>query len=115
LSVADAASLIDTARLHAYRAADDLDCAAEDGRVLTVTDRARVRMDTAVAATRAREAVDVLLSVAGASSFALASPLQKIWRDLGTATRHGTVNPNLAREIYGRARLGFEEQPAALI
>jgi 3-hydroxy-9,10-secoandrosta-1,3,5(10)-triene-9,17-dione monooxygenase len=115
LSLADAASLVDTARLHAYRAADDLDSAAAEGRLLTVAERARVRMDAVVAAARSREAVDSLLSVAGASSFALASPLQKIWRDLGTASRHGTVNSNLVREVYGRALLGFEEQPTFLI
>jgi alkylation response protein AidB-like acyl-CoA dehydrogenase len=115
LSLADATSLVDTARLHAYRAADDLDRAAADGRLLTVAERARVRMDAAVAATRIREAVDSLLSVAGAGSFALASPLQKIWRDLGTASRHATVNSNLVREVYGRALLGFDEQPTFLI
>jgi hypothetical protein len=103
--------LIDTARLHAMRAEDDLDAAAADGRLLTVAERARVRMDTAVAAMRTREAVDMLLSVAGASAFALSSALQKIWRDLGTASRHGTVNPNLAREVYGRALLGIADQP----
>ncbi|MGW4913480.1 acyl-CoA dehydrogenase family protein [Streptomyces sp. NPDC004270] len=93
LAVADAASLVDTARLHAYRAADDLDRGAAEARQLTVEERARVRMDTAVAAIRSREAVDRLVSVSGASTFALANPLQRIWRDLGTASHHGVVNP----------------------
>lgn len=115
LAVADAASLIDTAHLHAYRAADDLDRAADEGRQLTVAERTRVRMDTAVAATRAREAVDRLVSVNGAGAFALANPLQRIWRNLGTASRHGVVNPDLGREIYGRSLLGIEEQPTFII
>lgn len=115
LAVADAASLIDTAHLHAYRAADDLDHAAAEARQLTVAERARVRMDTAVAATRSREAVDRLVSVSGASAFALANPLQRNWRDLGTASRHGVVNPDLGREIYGRSLLGIAEQPTFII
>lgn len=115
LAVADAASLIDTAYLHAYRAADDLDRAADEGRQLTVAERARVRMDTAVAAIRTREAVDRLVSVNGAGTFALANPLQRIWRNLGTASRHGVVNPDLGREIYGRSLLGIEEQPTFII
>jgi 3-hydroxy-9,10-secoandrosta-1,3,5(10)-triene-9,17-dione monooxygenase len=115
LAVADAASLVDTAQLHAYRAADDLDHAAAEGRQLTVEQRARVRMDTAVAAIRTREAVDRLVSVSGASAFALTNPLQRIWRDLGTASRHGVVNPDLGREIYGRSLLGITEQPTFII
>ncbi|MER5787869.1 acyl-CoA dehydrogenase family protein [Streptomyces sp. NPDC001980] len=115
LAVADAASLVDTARLHAFRAADDLDRAAAEARQLTVGERARVRMDTAVAAIRTREAVDRLVSVCGASAFALANPLQRIWRDLGTASRHGVVNPDLGREIYGRSLLGIADQPTFII
>ncbi|MFI7000421.1 acyl-CoA dehydrogenase family protein [Nocardia sp. NPDC050175] len=115
LAVADAASLIDTAHLHAYRAADDLDRAAEAGRQLTVAERARVRMDTGVAAVRSREAVDRLVSVNGAGGFAMSNPLQRIWRDIGTASRHGVVNPDLGREIYGRSVLGIDEQPTFII
>ncbi|WP_433654790.1 acyl-CoA dehydrogenase family protein [Nocardia sp. CA-128927] len=115
LAVADAASLIDTAHLHAYRAADDLDRAAEEGRQLAVAERARVRMDTAVAAVRTREAVDRLVSVNGASGFAMSNPLQRIWRDIGTASRHGVVNPDLGREIYGRSVLGIDDQPTFII
>nr|WP_311737196.1 hypothetical protein [Streptomyces sp. Ag109_O5-1] len=72
------------------------------GRQLTVAERARVRMDTAVAAIRSREAVDRLVSVSGASAFALAGPLQRIWRDLG-------------REIYGRSLPGVEAQPTFIV
>ncbi|XUL88160.1 acyl-CoA dehydrogenase family protein [Streptomyces galilaeus] len=115
LAVADAASLVDTAQLHALRAADDLDRAAAEARQLTVAERARIRMDTAVAAVRSREAVDRLVSVSGASTFALTNPLQRIWRDLGTASRHGVVNPDLGREIYGRSLLGIAEQPTFII
>ncbi|MFE4963254.1 hypothetical protein [Streptomyces sp. NPDC056660] len=39
----------------------------------------------------------------------------RIWRDLGTASRHGVVNPGLGREIYGRSPLGIAEQPTFVI
>ena len=60
---------IDTAFLHALRAADDLDRAAEAaGRHLDLTARARVRMDTALAAKYCREAVELLVAAHGTSS-----------------------------------------------
>ncbi|MER6141967.1 hypothetical protein ABT174_18280 [Streptomyces sparsogenes] len=40
--------------------------------------RARVRMDTGYVARRSREALDLLLSIQGAGSFAEANPLQRI-------------------------------------
>jgi 3-hydroxy-9,10-secoandrosta-1,3,5(10)-triene-9,17-dione monooxygenase len=115
LAMADAASLIDTATLHALRAADDMDGAARAGTALDVQARARIRMDTAVAMSRAREAVELLLTVGGASSFAEVNPIQRIWRDLGTASRHAVASSTLSREIYGRALLGIEQQVTSLI
>ncbi|WP_346186542.1 hypothetical protein [Streptomyces osmaniensis] len=32
--------------------------------------------------------------------------VQRYWRDLETAARHPTLNPGLAREMYGRALVG---------
>lgn len=108
LNLADARALIDTMHLHIFRAADDLDRAAREGVALDDLSRARIRSDMGVGVTRAREAVDLLLNVGGAGSFATANPLQKIWRDLETASRHGYVNPDLSREIYAHALLGLD-------
>jgi alkylation response protein AidB-like acyl-CoA dehydrogenase len=110
LAIADATALIDTARLHVFRSVDDLDRAARDGVRLDRTTRARVRMDVGYAAKRLRDAVDMLLTVSGAGSFAEANPLQRIWRDLEMASRHVQANTNLSRELYGRALLGIEEK-----
>jgi len=114
LALADAAALIDTATLHTHRSADALDAAARDRAPLDALTRARVRSDIAVAATRCREAVSLLLDVGGAASFARDDPLQRIWRDLEVITRHGLVNVNLSREIYARALLGIGEQVTPL-
>lgn len=115
INVAHAASLIDTAELHMFRAAADIDRAAASGEYLDFQTRARVRMDVGVAATRCREAMDLLLSVQGAGSFAEASALQQKWRDLETGSRHAHINPAISSEAYGRALLGVKEQVTPLI
>ncbi|OIJ63454.1 acyl-CoA dehydrogenase family protein [Streptomyces mangrovisoli] len=115
LQLAEAAQLVDTARLHLMRAADDIDEWAARGAYMPLETRARVRMDTGYVARRSREAVDLLLSVQGAGSFAEASPLQRIWRDQETGSRHAVINPAIAGELYGRALLGIAEQVTPLI
>jgi len=109
LAVSEAAMRIDTAHLHAFRAADDIDRAAEHGEDLDYVTRARVRADTGYSARLIREAIDLLISAHGASSFAEVSPLQRIWRDSNTAGRHAVVNPAVNAEVYGRALLGTEQ------
>ncbi|MGX7728313.1 acyl-CoA dehydrogenase family protein [Rhodococcus sp. 2H158] len=115
LNMAQAASLVDTAELHCFRAAADIDAAARSAEYPDVLIRARVRMDVGVVATRAREAMDLLLSVQGAGSFAEGSPLQLKWRDLETGSRHAVVNPSISAEAYGRALLHVDEQVTPLI
>ncbi|GAB3180235.1 alkylation response protein AidB-like acyl-CoA dehydrogenase [Micromonospora palomenae] len=115
LQVAQAAQLIDTAELHMLRAAGDIDRAAASGEYLDFDTRARVRADVGTVARSCREAVDLLLNVHGAGSFAEANPLQRVWRDLETGSRHGVVNPEIGFELYGRALLGVQEQITALI
>lgn len=117
LEVARAAQLIDTAHLHAFRAAADIDDAAARGDKLPYPARARVRSDTAYAITKIREGIDVLLSAHGASSFADVSPLQRIWRDSNTAGRHAVIDPLVNQEVYGKALLGipYEDNITPLI
>ncbi|HEX4010116.1 MAG TPA: acyl-CoA dehydrogenase family protein [Solirubrobacteraceae bacterium] len=117
LQIANAATLLDTAHLHVWRAAGDIDGAAAAGEPLPYVSRARVRADTAYAITKVREAIDLLLSAHGASSFAEASPLQRIWRDSNTAARHAVVDPLVNQEVYGKALLGipYEENITPLI
>ncbi len=115
LNMAKAATLVDTAHLFAYRAADLIDEAAREGRPLTYLERARVRMDVGHTVTMARDAIDVLMSSHGASSFADFNPLQRIWRDCETASRHAVAGPDIAAEIYGRALLGINEGVTPLV
>ncbi|WP_250004557.1 acyl-CoA dehydrogenase family protein [Actinoplanes sp. M2I2] len=110
LGVADAASRLDTARLHTDRAVRDVTAAQPSGGSLPVAGRARIRMDTAATVTAVRGAIQLLLDVNGASVFASGQPLQRIWRDVEVATRHQMVASDVSREVYGRALLGIEEQ-----
>ncbi|MEN0137513.1 MAG: acyl-CoA dehydrogenase family protein [Rhodococcus sp. (in: high G+C Gram-positive bacteria)] len=115
LNMAEARSLIDQARLLAFRGADEIDAAAAAGRQMPVVERARARMDAAQAANLCREAVELLLNVSGAGSFAQVNPLQRIWRDLETSSRHAFINLNINQEIYGRALLGIDEQVSPFV
>ena len=108
LEIAKAAQLLDTAELHARRAASDIDTAAAGGTYPDYLHRARVRADTALVAESVTRAIDALISVHGAGSFAESSPLQRIWRDSNTAARHGVINPLVSYEVYGKAIFGDE-------
>ncbi|SFK36891.1 acyl-CoA dehydrogenase family protein [Geodermatophilus ruber] len=115
LQVAEAARLIDTAHLHAYRAAADIDEAAARGVYPDVLTRARVRSDTGYVAENITRAIDILLSAHGAASFAEVNPLQRIWRDSATAARHAVVSPAVSYEVYGKALLGVEDTITPLV
>jgi alkylation response protein AidB-like acyl-CoA dehydrogenase len=107
-NIADAAMLIDSAILHAARSARAVDRATRTGARMTPLATARIRMDASLAARRIREAVDKLLDAGGAGRFAEASPAQRIWRDLGTATRHPAFVAEIDREQYARMLLGLD-------
>jgi alkylation response protein AidB-like acyl-CoA dehydrogenase len=113
--VADAAMKIETARLHAYRAADDLDACAAAGRHPDLRERARVRADSALVAKYCREAVEILVSAHGTSSMADSSRLQRLWRDVHVASRHAITEWQVNLEIYGKALLGVEPNITPLI
>ena len=113
--VAEAAMKIDTAYLHALRAADDLDRAAGAGRHPDLTERARVRMDTALTAKYARDAVELLVQAHGTSSLADYNPLQRVWRDVHVASHHAITEWQVNLEVYGRALLGVEPNITHLI
>ncbi|HEY0815239.1 MAG TPA: acyl-CoA dehydrogenase family protein [Pseudonocardia sp.] len=115
LQLAEAAMLIDTAHLHAYRAAADIDEAAARGVYPDFTTRARVRADTGWVVEHITAAINILLSAHGAGSFADANPLQRIWRDSSVAARHAVVLPAVGYEIYGKALLGREDHITPLV
>jgi alkylation response protein AidB-like acyl-CoA dehydrogenase len=115
LQIAEAAMLLDTAHLHAYRAAADIDSAAAAGTYPDLVTRARVRADTGWVVDHVGKAINILLSAHGAGSFAETNPLQRIWRDSSVAARHAIVLPVVGYEIYGKALLGRADQITPLV
>jgi alkylation response protein AidB-like acyl-CoA dehydrogenase len=109
IQLAEAACDADAGRLLALRACADIDTAAAANQRLDARTRARIRMDTGRAAKSSREAINRLLSVNGASSFANVNPLQRIWRDSELASRHAFVMPEMASLIYGRVLFGIQD------
>jgi alkylation response protein AidB-like acyl-CoA dehydrogenase len=115
VEVARAATLVDTAWLHMERGAADVQAAAEAGVALSPLARARVKQDTAYGIARVREAIDILVSAHGASSFAEVSPLQRVWRDSATAGRHAVIDPLVNLEVYGKQLLGVDDPITPLL
>ncbi|MCC8251583.1 acyl-CoA dehydrogenase family protein [Saccharothrix luteola] len=108
LLVAEAASAVDSAELHAYRAADLLDRYAADAEYPSELLRARCRADSSVAVRHVTRALETLLYAHGSRGFAESSPLQRMWRDANVAARHGMLLPQVNLEIYGAALVGAE-------
>jgi alkylation response protein AidB-like acyl-CoA dehydrogenase len=117
LQIADADMLAGSAHLHTARAVSVVDDAAARGETLDYLARARVRADIGWAIRKARESIDLVMSANGASSFAEASPLQRMWRDANTAGRHAVALPAVNQELYGKALVGipYDENITALI
>lgn len=106
---------LDTATLLIERGAAAVDAAAAAGIYPEVPERARGRMDAGSAVEHLRAAMQHLLNLNGAGSFAQANPLQRMWRDLETASRHAVLSPLIAREAYGRVLVGVEEPVTPLL
>lgn len=105
----------DAAWLHVRRAATVVDEAAAVGDYPDITTRMRIRMDVGYALRLLRTSMHHLLDIGGAGSFAEACPLQRDWRDLEMASRHGVLNPQIAEEAYGRHLVGIDEPITPII
>jgi alkylation response protein AidB-like acyl-CoA dehydrogenase len=105
--LARAALDIDTAWMHAFDAAGYIDsCGAGAPRDLAA--EARYRGACGYLVERLRRAVDTLLDVAGAGSFATANPVQRLWRDLNVGSRHAFLATNPSLETFGRSIFDLE-------
>lgn len=114
-NIADAAVLLDSAQLHLERSARFVETTALSGDRPNLIDRARVRMDAAHASICLKRATSLMLTVSGASGFAIASPIQRFWRDLETALQHPMLHEGTSREMYGRALVGIEKPISPMI
>ncbi|GGM23013.1 hypothetical protein GCM10010129_79200 [Streptomyces fumigatiscleroticus] len=114
-ALAEAATLIDSAHLHLRRSAEFIGAAAASGNTVTLVERTRVRMDAGHASACLRQAVQAPLTVSGTGSFSVTRTIQRHWRDLETASRHPTLDPGLAKEMYGRALAGDDRPVGPMV
>jgi 3-hydroxy-9,10-secoandrosta-1,3,5(10)-triene-9,17-dione monooxygenase len=115
VQIAEAALKLQTARLHAYHVADIVDGDVVHGTKSGHDIRARAMAECGYAAQQALCAIDILVNVHGAGSFAKASPMQQIWRDANTAARHAGLNAYVGLEVLGKALLGVEERVSTML
>jgi alkylation response protein AidB-like acyl-CoA dehydrogenase len=106
--LSDAAMLIDTARLHLFRAADAIDGYTERREEMDLITRARCRADAGWVMKSVTEAIERIMTAVGSGAFSEKNPLERRWRDLSTGARHGAANYIISREIYGRALFGVD-------
>lgn len=113
--LAEAANAIDLAVLQSRAAVNALDAWGRSGEEAPLLERSRARYRVASSFSLAREAVDRLLNVHGAGFAAESNPIQRIWRDINTGSRHGLVNQELILEVFGRAIVGADDDQRALL
>ena len=115
IQVAEAALKLKTARLHVLGIADQLDLSLRTGEQVDYAARAEIRAQAGYAAQQVLEAINALVNVHGAASFAESSRLQQYWRDANTAARHAGLNAMVGYEVFGKALLGVEERISPMV
>lgn len=115
VQIANAALLLETARLHVYSTADELDGQAARGERSDYATRARARATAGYVAQQVLDAINILLNVHGAASFAETNRMQQYWRDANTAARHAGLNAVVGYEIFGKALLGIDERISPMV
>jgi alkylation response protein AidB-like acyl-CoA dehydrogenase len=115
LNLARAATLIDTASLLLDSWADRTVVASWSNAEFDLLERTRFRAHFGYAIDLCRDAMKLLMNVQGASGFAKANPIERVWRDLETASRHGLLSYEMGQEMFSRALLGMDEQISAIV
>jgi len=62
-----------------------------------------------------RDAVEILVQAHGTSSLADSNRMQRLWRDVHTASHHAITEWQVNLEVYGKALLGVEPNITHLI
>jgi 3-hydroxy-9,10-secoandrosta-1,3,5(10)-triene-9,17-dione monooxygenase len=106
--LADASLKIDTASMHYYRVADELDAWAASGTFMDKPARVKALADIGYANQVSKEALDILILASGSGYVYEGHPLQRIFRDFWTLYSHRTLSPLITKENYGRVLSGLE-------
>ncbi|WP_227937773.1 acyl-CoA dehydrogenase family protein [Alkalihalobacillus deserti] len=106
--IADASLKIDSASMHYYRVAEQLDHWAESGQYMDRKARVKALADIGYANQMCKEALDLLLLGSGSGYVYEGHPLQRIFRDFMTLYSHRSLSPTITKENYGRVLSGLE-------
>jgi alkylation response protein AidB-like acyl-CoA dehydrogenase len=90
-----------------YSVAREVEQWGERGEPCPELDRARLRVDIGHLVQRSRNVVRDVVEACGASSHFLENPLQRILRDLNTASCHTVFDLDVSTEVYGRLLVGL--------
>lgn len=108
LQLSEASLKIDSAAMHFYRVADELDAFAESGKYMDVATRVKVNGDMGIAVEYCKEAINILIGASGGSYIYNGNPLQRVFRDFWSMYVHGAILPSSQLETYGRSLCGLE-------
>ena len=109
LKVSELAAQIDAAELLARRS---LATARKDYSGMTIETRTLLRRDFAYAMRLLRDAMDLLIKIAGSSGLMETNSAQRCWRDVHAISSHVVMNWDVPAENYGRAEFGLPLNPA---
>jgi alkylation response protein AidB-like acyl-CoA dehydrogenase len=107
VGLARAEALVRSARAYWYGEVEAAWKAAIQGCVLSLEDRAAVRIASLVAVEHSVAAADLLYRLAGSSAIFQSSPLERCWRDVHTAAQHLQVQDS-RWETAGRVLMGLD-------
>jgi 3-hydroxy-9,10-secoandrosta-1,3,5(10)-triene-9,17-dione monooxygenase len=108
VQVADASLKIDSAEMHYYRVADEMDAWAASGNYMDRPARVKALADIGYANQMCKEALDILMLASGSGFVYDGHPLQRIFRDFWTLYSHRSLSPTITKENYGRVLSGLE-------
>lgn len=111
LHIAEASVEVDLARLLILRDVRATMAAMEEGRALTVAEKARNRRDMAYSGRLCSQAVNRLFGATGAIAIFRDNIAQQKYRDMAAVMRHVTVNWDIAGTTYGRVAFGLDPGP----
>jgi len=108
LRIGSAGARIDTARLVLRNDCLTADAAVKAGNPIEVETKLRYKRNAAAAVRLAVEAVDLLFEMGGAMGIYNDSPLQRIYRDVRSASAHIHFSTDLQLTQWGLVALGGE-------
>jgi indole-3-acetate monooxygenase len=106
VALAQATALIDSARLYAISALEDIEATSAAGREISLEQRAQFRLSITHAHRAATEATNRIFEAAGTTAAVrLPSALERCFRDVHVANQHVVASPH-THEVVGGLLLG---------